>query len=105
VDELVAQAQDEARRHGWGGRPMAAVSVFCAVEGWTVETILRDILDTRSTYATAPLGRFRAAGFEVLPSHNSPHFDVALPEATSEAASTMLMLFTAAQRNPYRRRR
>jgi hypothetical protein len=105
VDKFVTQAQGEARRHSCGGRPMAAVSVFCAVDGWTVETILRDILDTRSTYATALLGLLRQAGFEVLPTHNSPHFDIVLPEATSEAASTLLALFSTAERNPYRRRR
>jgi hypothetical protein len=84
---------------------MVAVSVFYAVADWTIDAILRDILQTRSTYATAPLGRLRAAGFHVLPTHNSPHFDIVLPEATSEAASTMLALFSAGQPNPNRRRR
>lgn len=49
------------------GAPMAGVSVFCAVDGWTVETILAELLSTRSTYATATLGVLRNSGLPCFP--------------------------------------
>jgi hypothetical protein len=105
VEKIASQARDEARRHTWRGESMAAVSVFCTVDGWTVETVLREFLSTRSTYATVTVGELRRAGFEVLPTYASPHFDIVLPEANEDAASTLLESLGPVERNPYRRRR
>ncbi len=105
VEKLLDQAAQEARRHTWQGRPFAAISVFCTVDGWTVEAILRDILSTRSTFAAARLGELRGAGFTALPTHHSPHFDLALPEVSERAASTLLEALGSPQPNPHRARR
>jgi len=47
----------------------------------------------------------RSAGFELLPTFQAPHYDVVLPAATLEVATTLVSVFGAAQRNPYLRRR
>ncbi len=84
---------------------MASISVDATVAGWTVEAILRDRLWSRSSYATTTVGALRANGYELLATFEVPHFDVLMPAATREAASTLLSFFGPAERNDYRRRR
>jgi hypothetical protein len=105
VDKILGHATDEARRHSWKGAPLLAVSVFCTVDGWRVEAILSELLSTRSTYATVTIGELRRAGFGVLASHRSPHFDLVMAEGTPAEAGTLLALLGPSERNPYRRRR
>ncbi len=84
---------------------MASISVDGTVAGWTLQAILRDRLWSRTSYATTTLPSVREAGYELLPTFDAPHFDVVVPTATADAASTLLSLFGPAERNPYRRRR
>ena len=72
---------------------MASVSVDGLVAGWTVELVLRERLWSRSQFATATVGGVRAAGFEVLPTHDAPHFDVVFVEATLAEAGRLLDVF------------
>lgn len=105
VEKLVEHAQRQQREYSYRGLPMSSVSVDAAVAGWTVEAILRDRLWSRSSYSTGVVRVLRGAGFELLPTFEAPHYDVVLPTATTDAASTLLSLFGPAERNPYRRRR
>ena len=84
---------------------MPAVSVDVTVSGWTVESILRDRLWSRSTYATSTVENIRQAGYELLPTFETPHYDVVLPGMTSAAVGILLELFGTPLTNPYRRRR
>ncbi len=45
------------------------------------------------------------AGFELLATHRPPHYDVVLPEASPEHASTLLAVFGRGAPNPHRRPR
>lgn len=72
---------------------------------WTVEAILKERLWTRTSYATTTAGKLRRAGYELLATFEVPHYDLLVPAATEDAASTLLSLFGPGERNPYRRRR
>jgi hypothetical protein len=105
VEKLVEHMRREQERYSYRGRPMASISVDATVAGWTLQAILRDRLWSRTSYATTTLSSVREAGYELLPTFDAPHFDVVVPTATADAASTLLSLFGPAERNPYRRRR
>lgn len=83
---------------------MASISVAATVRDWTVDRILREMLWSRSTYATCTVGIVRDAGYELLATHRVPHYDIVLPSATLVSASTLLDLFSAGRPNPFRRR-
>jgi hypothetical protein len=104
VEKLVEHALRQQRDYSYRGEPMPSISVAATVSGWTVERILRERLWSRSTYATATVGAVRGAGFELLPTHRIPHYDIVLATATVEDATTLLTLFDAGRRNPFRRR-
>jgi hypothetical protein len=44
-------------------------------------------------------------GFELVPTFDAPHFDVLVPKATADAASTLSSLFGSGERNRDRQRR
>jgi hypothetical protein len=67
--------------------------------------LLRERLWSRSNFARATVRPVRAAGFVVLPTHDVPHLDVVLAEASSEEAARLLVVFGPAVNNPYKRRR
>ena len=46
---------------------MVAISVDLTVEGWTLDRILAERMQTRSSYASAMVGVLRAAGYELVP--------------------------------------
>ncbi len=104
VQKLVEHARRQQRDYSYRGEPMASVSVAATIGDWTLERILRERLWSRSTYATTTVAAVRQAGFELLPTHRVPHYDILLPAATTEHAGTLLALFGAGQSNPFRRR-
>lgn len=83
---------------------MASINVSATVAGWTLDRVLAELLWSRSSYATASVGTVRGAGYALLATHRRPHYDIVLPSATVESASTLLALFTAGTTNPFRRR-
>jgi hypothetical protein len=50
---------------------MPSISVDTTGVGWTVETMLRERLWSRSSYATTTVGALRANGYELLPTFES----------------------------------
>jgi hypothetical protein len=105
VEKLFEHVQREAERYSYRGVPLPSVSVDATVAGWTLEAILRDRLWSRSSYATTTVSALREAGYELLPTFEVPHFDVVLPAAALDAASSLLSLFGPIERNTFRRRR
>ena len=85
---------------GW---PMTSISVATIVAGWTVNRILQERQWSRSTYATATVATIRTARHDLLATHARPHYDILLPSATIESATTLLSLFGAGTTNPFRR--
>ncbi|HSH58413.1 MAG TPA: hypothetical protein VK988_02005 [Acidimicrobiales bacterium] len=81
---------------------MASISADATVGGWILQAILPDRLWSRTSYATTTFGSLPVAGYELLSTFDAPHFDVVVPKATADAASTVLSLFGPAERNPYR---
>jgi hypothetical protein len=104
VDKLLEHAVRQQRGYSYRGEPMTSVSVAATVAGWTVERILNERLWSRSTYATATVRAVRDAGYDLLPTHRAPHYDILLPSATLEAAGTLLSVFGTGRSNPFRRR-
>ena len=84
---------------------MASVSADGTVGEWTLERLLSARLWSRSSYATVEVGTIRSVGYELLATFALPHFDIVLPKASPVAAGSLLALFSAPERNPYRRRR
>lgn len=105
VERLVEHAVRQAREFSHAGRPMHSVSVDATVGAWTLEAILRDRLWSRSTYAACPAATLRDAGYGLLATHGSPHYDVILADAEPGTAATLLAAFGAAEVNPFKRRR
>ena len=87
VEKLVEHAARQLRDFSLRGVPMASVSVDGTVGEWTAEALLRDRLWSRSKYSTARVGEVRDAGFEILPTHATPHFDIVLDDASMAEAS------------------
>lgn len=84
---------------------MASISVDGAVAGWSRERLLQERLLSRSQYAVAVVGRVQDAGFELLPTHLAPHFDIVLAEASVAEAARLLAVFGPPEDNPFKRRR
>ena len=103
-EKLVEHAERQMRDFSLRGAPMASISVDGLVAGWTVELVLRERLWSRSQFATATAGAVRAAGFEVLPTHDAPHFDVVFVEATLAEAGRLLDVFGPPEDNPFKKR-
>jgi hypothetical protein len=104
AQKLLEHALRQQRDYSYRGSPMASISVAATVSGWSVDRILQELLWSRSNYATSTAGALRDAGYELLPTHSVPHYDVLLPSATLEDAGRLLELFSAGQPNPFRRR-
>lgn len=105
VEKFVEHVRRGRGRYSYGGQPLVSISVDAAVAGWTLEAILQERLWSRTSYATTTVGDLRRHGYVLLPTFGVPHFDLLIPEATDEAASTLLSVFGPTQRNTYRRRR
>lgn len=91
------------RSYNYRGRPRASLSV-ATIPAWPLDVILQERLWSRSTFARATFAAVRAAGFELGATHRPPHYDVVLPEASAEHASTLLAVFGPGETNPHRRR-
>lgn len=104
AEKLVEHAERQIREFSYRDAPMASVSVDGLVAGWTVELVLRERMWSRSQFATATVGSVRAAGFEVLPTHDAPHFDIVLAEASLAEAGRLLEVFGPAEDNPFKQR-
>lgn len=104
VEKLVEHARRQAREFSLRGAPMASISVDGLVGGWTLELVLRERMWSRSQFAPARAGAVRDAGFEVLPTHHAPHFDIVLAEATDAEAARLLAVFGAPEDNPFKKR-
>jgi len=102
--KFLEHAIRQQRDYSYRDKAMASISVAAAGVGWPVDRILRERLWSRSTYATTTVGTVRGAGYELLATHSRPHYDILLPSATIEAASTLLSLSGAGTTNPFRRR-
>ena len=105
VEKLVEHAVRQAREFSYAGHPMFSVSVDATVDPWTLEAILRDRLWSRSTYAACPAAALRDAGYVVLATHGSPHYDLILADGEPGTAASLLAVFGAAEVNPFKRRR
>lgn len=105
VEKFVEHSARQEREFSLNGQPMSSISVYLTIDGWTLETLLRDRLWSRSTYASCPVAALNEAGYVLLPTHESPHYDVLLPASTDSAAGTLLAVFGEARRNPFKHRR
>lgn len=105
VEKLVEHAVRQAREFSYRGAAMYSVSVDATVGPWTLDTILAERLWSRSTYAACPVAQLRDAGYELLATHGSPHYDVILADGEPGTAATLLAVFGAAEVNPFKRRR
>ena len=104
AEKLVEHAARQAREFSLRGVRMASISVDGLVAGWTLELVLRERMWSRSQFATATAGTVREARFEVLPTHDAPHFDIVLAEATMAEAGRLLAVFGPPEDNPFKKR-
>ena len=84
---------------------MTAISVDLAIEGWSLERILRERMWSRSRYATTTVGQLRSAGYELVPTSSAPHYSVVLPDASEAAAASLLEHFGPTLVNEFKQRR
>ena len=82
---------------------MYSISVNLTVDGWDLKALLAGPLASRSTYATATVGAVRTAGFELLPTFASPHYDLLLPGGQYPEAERARAVFSAPEPNPFKR--
>ncbi len=104
AEKLVGHAERQMREFSYRGSPMASVSVDGTVAGWTVELVLRERMWSRGQFATATAGDVREDGFEVLPTHDAPHFDIVPRESSHTEAARLLAVFGPAETNPFKKR-
>ena len=107
---LTAQkiVEHAVRQHAvftYRGVPMIAISIDLAIEGWSVERILRDRMWSRSRYATTTVGELRSAGYELVATSSAPHYSVVLPAASEAAATALLEHFGPTLANEFKQRR
>lgn len=105
VDKFVEHALRQEREFSYSGRPMSSISVYLTVAGWTLDSLLRDRLWSRSTFATCSYSDLVAADYLLLPTHDVPHYDIMIPASNEAAAGTLLAVFGESLRNPFKRRR
>ena len=83
---------------------MFSISVSLTVSGWDLGALLAGPLSSRSTYALSTAGAVGAAGFDLLPTYEAPHYDLLLETGEYSEAERLLRLFSAPESNPYKRR-
>jgi len=104
AEKLIEHAQRQARGYTYRGEPMFSISVSLTVTGWDLASLLAGPLSSRSTYALSTVGTVRAAGFDLLPTYEAPHYDLLLETGEYSEAERLLSLFSAPESNPYKRR-
>ena len=106
ADGILANADRTRVRYSLAGEPFVAISAEATIAGWDVDTILMGArLRSRSSYAISPVGDLIAAGFDLAPTFQAPHYSVLLPSYTQEAAARLVEVFGEVKLNPYSRRR
>jgi len=105
AQKVAEHAQRQEALFTFRGQPMVAISVDLTVEGWTVDRILAERMQTRSSYASAMVGVLRAAGYELVPIGRAPHYSLILPGTSDAEAAALLALLGPTLQNPYRARR
>jgi len=104
AEKLIEHARRQARAYTFRGEPMFSISVSLTVTGWDLASLLAGPLSSRSTYALSTVGVVRAAGFDLLPTYEAPHYDLLLETGEYSEAERLLSLFSAPESNPYKRR-
>jgi len=105
AQKVAEHAQRQEALFTFRGQPMVAISVDLTVEGWTLDRILAERMQTRSSYASATVGVLRAAGYELVPTGRPPHCSLILPGSSDAEAAALLALLGPTLQNPYRARR
>jgi len=104
TEKFIEHAVRQAREFTFRGAPMYSISVNLTVAGWDLDALLAGPLASRSTYARATVGVVRVAGFELLPTFASPHYDLLLPGGQYPDAERARALFSSPEPNPFKRR-
>jgi len=103
-EKIVEHAHRQAREYTYRNVPMYSISVSLTVPGWDLSALLAGPLSSRSTFAVSTAGVVRAAGFELLPTYEAPHYDLLLATGEYREAEALLGLFGSPEPNPYKRR-
>ena len=103
-EKVVEHARRQAREYSYRNTPMYSISVSLTVGGWDLSALLVGPLSSRSTFAVSTVGVVRAAGFELLPTYEAPHYDLLLATGEYPEAERLLRLFSGPQSNPFKRR-
>lgn len=104
AEKLLRAARREQAVYTWRGVPLACVSAEAVTGDWTLERVLAEHLATRTTYATTTVGRVLEAGLALLPTFDSPHYDVVLEDSTDQEVARLMSILSDPIRNPYRRK-
>lgn len=104
TEKVVEHAGRQARWYAYRNAPMHSISVSLTVGGWDLSDLLVGPLSSRSTFAVSTAGVVRAAGFELLPTYEAPHYDLLLATGEYREAEVLLSLFGSPEPNPYKRR-
>lgn len=99
---LLANAEATAARFSYRAGLFVAVSVEVTMPGWDEARILSGRrLRTRRAYSSAVARSVLAAGFELLPTFDLPHYSVVLPSYTERDAAHLLHVLGDVLVNPY----
>ena len=105
AQKVAEHAQRQESLFTFRGQPVVAISVDLTVEGWTLDRILAERMQTRSSYSSAMVGVLRAAGYDLVATGRAPHYSLILPGSSDAEAAALLALFGPTLQNPYRARR
>ena len=106
VEGMLANADRTRVRYSLAGEPFVAISAEVTMAGWDVDSILMGSrLRSRRSYAITRVGDLVAAGFDLAPTFQAPHYSVLLPSYTREAAERLVEVFGEVKPNPYFRRK
>lgn len=99
--EVLDNAERTRLRFTFGGQPLIAISVDVTIAGWDVDAILARRLDSRRSYAVARAGDLLSEEFLLMPTFTAPHYSLALPSYTREAAAKVIEAFGDVKPNPH----
>lgn len=106
VAGILRNADLTRARYSMAGEPLVAISAEITLPGWDVESILKgERLRSRRSYAIAPVREILAAGFDLMPTFNAPHYSVVLPSYTEADAARLVEAFGEVKPNPHFERR
>jgi hypothetical protein len=74
IEGLLRNADTTRRHYSRAGEPLTAISAEVTMKGWDLDSILAGPrLQTRRSYASAPVGALLVAGFDLLATFRAPH--------------------------------